>query len=320
MKHDHVNIEEARKQVVSPKAGSPIHTFAANLIHPKQASTSPLSKRRKVAQEALNTSSGKIFPISGFREPCNLFTPSIALYSKYSTSRPEKCISNLSNPSLILKYNSFVPSAPLLIKTQDFITASISNNTWKNYSAALRSFQKFEQSSGCTHNWPLDIGVLRAYTSFALSAGNLSPASVSNYLSAIRYLHLIKGIPAPQILQDELIKMIIRGVKNVKPVNSRTNKRRIVSLPLLQALKDEITTSSWSDFLKTAIWVLFSVAFFASARMGELVSPSRTFYDQSSTLRIRDVLDRGSSVLIHIRRPKSGKQQRGVFVSLSIPS
>ena len=181
--------------------------------------------------------------------------------------------------------------------------------------AALRSFQKFKQSLGCTHNWPLDIGVLRAYTSFALLAENLSSTSVSNYLSAIRYLHLIKGIPAPQILQDEMIKMIIRGAKNVKPVNSRTNKRRIVSLPLLQALKDKITTLSWSDYMKTTIRALFSVAFFASARMGKLVSPSRTSYDQSSTLRIRDVLDRGSSVLIHIRRPKSGNN-KGEFLYL----
>ena len=211
--------------------------------------------------------------------------------------------------------NSFAPPAPLLLKTQDYISASISNSTWRNYSAALSSFQKFELSTNISNPWPLEIGVLRAYTSFALSSGNLSPNTVSNYLSSLKFLHLIKGFPAPQILQDELIKMILRGAKNTNPNKFRDNKRRIVSLSLLQALQKEILESNWSPYLKTALWALFTVAFFASARMGELVSPSRSSFDASSTLSIRDVLVRGPRIIIHVRCPKSGNP-KGEFLYL----
>lgn len=90
-----------------------------------------------------------------------------------------------------------------------------------------------------------------------------------------------------------------------------SNKRRVVSLPLLQALLEEIERF----YLKTVVWALFSVAFFASVRMGKLVGPSRTSFDASSTLRVRDVLIKDSGIMIHLRRPKSGNP-KGEFLYL----
>lgn len=55
------------------------------------------------------------------------------------------------------------------------------------------------------------------------------------------------------------------------------------------------------------ILALFSLAFFGSCRMGELVSLSRTEFDSLSTLRLRDILDRSTSLLVHLKCPKSGK-------------
>ena len=135
------------------------------------------------------------------------FTTSCTLYPKYSAGRPNGCISKLTNPSLILKNKSFIPPGALLLKTQDLVAASISNSTWRNYSSALRSFQKFEIFSRVTYTWPLDIRAVRAYTSYALSEENLAPASVINYL--------IKGFPAPHILQDDMIQILISGAKNL---------------------------------------------------------------------------------------------------------
>lgn len=116
-------------------------------------------------------------------------------------------------------------------------------------------------------------------------------------------------------MEDEIIKILIKGAKNLNPSPSVPNRRRIVSLPLLQALKEEISRSSWSLYLKSTMWTIFSVAFFASARMGELLSPSRTSFDASSTLRFRDVIVRELCIMIHIRAPKSGNP-KGEFLYL----
>ena len=279
----------------------------------KETVTSAPKKRKSTHGPVITPgNSNLVFPVNSQNQ--NSFTPLCNLYPKYSAGRPNGCISKLTNPSLILKNKSFIPPGTLLLKTQDLVAASISNSTWRNYSSALRSFQKFEVFSRVTYTWPLDIGAVRAYTSYALSEGKLAPASVINYLSAMRYIHLIKGFPAPHILQDDMIQILIRGAKNLSNPPS-SNKRRVVSLPLLQALKEEIERSSWSLYLKTAVWALFSVAFFASARMGELVGPSRTSFDASSTLRVRDVLVRDSGIMIHLRRPKSGNP-KGEFLYL----
>lgn len=170
----------------------------------------------------------------------------------------------------------------------------------------MNSFRRFEKETQSCHSWPLEIGIIRAYTTFSLSAGRLSPSTVSSYLAGLRYLHIIRGFSVPSFLQDEHIKLILRGAKNISSPTSWGNRRRHVSIPLLQILREEINRSPWSSYLKTSLWALFCIAFFASARMGELVSTSRTSYDPKSTLRIRDILDRDSNILIHLRQPKSG--------------
>ena len=160
MQQDHIIIEDACKQITAPKPGSPVTIFTADLSLPDQDGPSPPSKSKRAANPIINTaahtaSSGNPTLSYIHPKPANFFSPSATLFSKYSTSRPEKCISNLTNSALILKNNSFAPPAPLLLKTQDYISASISNSTWRNYSAALSSFQKFEPSTNISNPWIL---------------------------------------------------------------------------------------------------------------------------------------------------------------------
>ena len=138
------------------KTWIPSPIFTTDLSLPDQDIPSPPSKRKRAAHPIINTaahsaSSGNPTLSYIHPKPANFFSPSATLFSKYSTSRPEKCNSNLTNSALILKNNSFAPPAPLLLKTQDYISASISNSTWRNYSAALSSFQKFELSTNISN-------------------------------------------------------------------------------------------------------------------------------------------------------------------------
>ena len=233
------------------------------------------------------------------------FIPPPSSFSKFSTN-PLLRQSVFVDSSSILANNHSIPPLPILTKTQEFIHASLSRATWSSYTSAMNSFRKFEKETKSCHSWPLELGIIRAFTTFSLSSGRLSPSTVSSYLAGLRYLHIIRGFSVPSFLQDEHIKLILRGAKNINSPTSWANRRRHVSIPILRILHEEIHKSPWSGYMKTSLWALFCLAFFASARMGELVSNSRTSYDPNSTLRIRDVLDRGSNILIHLRQPKSG--------------
>ena len=114
MRQDHIIIEDARKQIATPKPGSPVTVFTADLSLPDQDGPSPPSKRKRAAHPIINTaahsaSSGNPTLSYIHPKPANFFSPSATLFSKYSTSRPEKCISNLTNSALILK------TTPLLL-------------------------------------------------------------------------------------------------------------------------------------------------------------------------------------------------------------
>ena len=322
---DHVTLEAAFTQVAKPKDHTLHPAFSASLAQQpfNTQGSQPTNKRRKTtdltdahAQPSSNpTPTGIQVKLSHTTPISPSFTPSPTPWRKFSTARSNSRMSALADPTAILRNNIFIPPPNLVLSTQDFINASISHNTWKGYSSALCHFQAFEQAAGIRATWPLEIGVIRSYVSHSLSKASLSPKSIPSYLSALRFAHILKGMPAPAYLTDDTIKIIIRGAKNIEDVHKKPNLRRHISIPLLAIIREEIFKSSWHTFLKTSLWTLFSVSFFATARMGELVSPSRTSFDPSSTLRVRDVLDRSDNILIHIRNPKSGNPQ-GEFLHL----
>ena len=317
---DHISTEQSFKQVASPKSHPLPPAFSASLAQqPERASLhhAPTKKRKTLGESsAVNpTPTGSNNHFSHPSPHSIVFTPTPSPWRKFGSFRPLSCLSHMSNPKAVLKNESFLPPPDLVLHTQDFINASLSCNTWKSYSSALKHFQSFESASGMKVAWPLDLGVIRSYVSHSLSRGNLSSASIPSYLSALKFVHLIKGLPAPSFLTDDTVKLIIRGAKNLESTAKKPNLRRHISIPLLMIIRDQISKSGWHSFLKISLWTLFSLSFFATARMGELVSPSRTSYDASSTLRVRDVLDRSDNILIHIRCPKSGNPQ-GEFLYL----
>ena len=315
---EHLPPDKASKFISHPHAGSVITGFSADLAipaHPQTIIEAPAKRRRtspstdsdtRIQQGKTTTPPPPSRTILNPTPPQTLnFIPYPSSFSKFSAS-PLLRPSIFVDSSSILANNHSIPTMPILAKTREFIHASLSRATWSSYSSAMNSFRKFEKETRSSHSWPLELGIIRAYTTFSLSSGRLSPSTVSSYLAGLRYLHIIRGFSVPSFLQDEHIKLIIKGAKNINSPSSLANRRRHVSIPILRILQEEINNSPLSGYLKTSLWALFSLAFFASARMGELVSNSRTSYDPNATLRIRDVLDRDSNILIHLRQPKSG--------------
>lgn len=296
-RHDHLQKKDASGFISKPKPADTVQAFFVNL-QTEDDSFEPSSKKKKLSEVS---SSGKISNQS------NLFTAIPACFPKYSGSRPTSCASKLSDSTSIMSSSSSSTTIQILQNTQFLLNASIAGSTWSKYKSALNVFTAFASTLGFIPIWPLESGIIRQFTIYCLSSKKLAPASVESYLSALRFFHLLKGLKPPPLLQDDLVKLFLRGARNISLPSPSHQKRRAVTLPILLLLRKKITLSVWSNFLKTAFWALFSLAFFGSCRMGELVSISRTEFDSLSTLRLRDILDRSTSLLVHLKCPKSGK-------------
>jgi hypothetical protein len=85
---------------------------------------------------------------------------------------------------------------------------------------------------------------------------------------------------------------------------------------LLKVLGHKLASSGWEGVDVQAIWTIFTLGFFSSCRMGEMLGKHDLSFDPSSTLTWADIKAReDGSFLIHIKSPKSGRVG-GEFVDI----
>ncbi len=109
---------------------------------------------------------------------------------------------------------------------------------------------------------------------------------------------------------------MLKGSMNLELYKGPKNtQKNVMTLSILKILGHEIAKSNWSSYNKQAIWTAACIAFFGSFRMGELLCTSKSSFDAASNLTWGDVKVLESSVLVHIKSPKS-KNKGGDFVDI----
>jgi len=92
--------------------------------------------------------------------------------------------------------------------------------------------------------------------------------------------------------------------------------RKVMTLPLLIILGNQIATSNWSDTSKQLVWTAATLAFFGSMRFGELLPACKNSFCPEDTFLWSDVKSLSEdSFLLHIKTPKS-KAKEGEFVDI----
>ncbi len=130
------------------------------------------------------------------------------------------------------------------------VSASISENTRKDYNKVWRDYAKF--SSSVFPSLPLlpsSPGVIFFFTAHLFNL-SLSPASVVSKLSAISYINKLKGFPDP--CSHFLIQKLVTGGKKLKP---QSDSREPLSLGLLHAM---------ISFLPKLLWPIYETLLFRS--------------------------------------------------------
>lgn len=196
--------------------------------------------------------------------------------------------------------------------------ASLASGTWKKYASGWKTFDAYEAWIGKKFSWPLSKETIRGFAVYCITERKLRPSSVRTYLSSLVCLHKLKGYTSYE-MKDSLVDAILKGAGNLLLVSPTppSNTRRVMTLPLLRHLGHKLKLSGWSKCSQQTIWTAAVVAFFASARMGELLAAADHSFDTTANLTWACVQYRAdsNSFLVHVRLPKTGAKE-GDFLDI----
>lgn len=193
---------------------------------------------------------------------------------------------NLINASDILP----VETGTLYSRAENLIMHSCTQQSWKRHRSAWALFDKFSNELQLEIVWPVNISIVRAFATWAVTSRNLKVDTVKTYISSLNVAHYLKGLSPPEYFKDKCLKMILKGSENVTALQSKSLKQRLsMNLSLLKILAHRIFASSWEKTTKLCIWAACAVAFYTSCRLGELLAPRRLGFDKATTLKWADV-------------------------------
>ena len=141
---------------------------------------------------------------------------------------------------------------------------SKSNATWSSYRTAEKMLLLCQKKYKTKFEWPMTKDNTYMWIYWLVEDRGLISATISNYLSGARQLHVAKGLEPPQ-LRDEQVKDILKGRSNMEAAKSssfRTKEGRMpMTIPLMKLLKGKIGHSNMDPDMKLLLWTVSTLAF-----------------------------------------------------------
>ena len=201
--------------------------------------------------------------------------------------------------------NSFA-KVPVPDSTKELLAESanhaLSRSTWSTYRTAQNHLEACQREAGRRMELPLSGVDVLAFTSWLLEKRGVRGVTVDAYLSALRQVHLAKGVEPPN-LRPEMVKMVVQGRKHMEAAQDRAHGR-ITRLPvtvdMLKLLKAELADSAYPFQRKRLVWTVCSLNFFGGFRVHETLSKFEGHFDPAFCLLGRDI--EVKEVLVNNRR------------------
>ena len=220
------------------------------------------------------------------------------------------------------KVNSIVKPCNLLPEGMDSLVKDFSSlmlgssspYTWGKHCSALSLYNRFCNEFNIDNIFPIDIKHMRAFTTWALSSHGLQPSTVRSYLSSLKIVHELKDTVCVNFANDKCVKMLLKGANGTNI--TKKPARLAMNYHILKILSHRIANTNWCTMSKQVIWTAFTVCFFTSTRMGELVCKHENNLKQENTLTWNNVnflSDQG--VLLFIPHTKT-TGYRGAFIDI----
>jgi len=148
--------------------------------------------------------------------------------------------------------------------------------------------------------------------------------TLNSYLAGIRNLHIVQGIDPP-VLRSELVKMILKGRKNIEAgqrlAGEGKQERQPVTPDILRLIKSRIAQGENSQHDMKTAWTVCTLLYHGAFRPAELLVRQRGKFDPAFTLLKKDIvlvesISNGGSVQIRIKAPKEDKDLRAHIVDV----
>ena len=196
------------------------------------------------------------------------------------------------------------------------VTAAYADATWNKIFSAFNCFQKFccEKNFDCS--FPVNEYTLGSFINWATFERNISPSTISAYMSHIKLLHKLQGYTTIGC-DSFLCKTQVKGAQNLQFYKQNySHTKKVMTLPLPRILGHELANCNWSDHSKLVVWTTYTVAFMGSFRLGEILPKSEFSFNKHETLLWKDVkFLKDGSIQIHNKIPKT-RTKNGEVVSL----
>lgn len=195
------------------------------------------------------------------------------------------------------------------------IERGVAPSTLTTYDSGKKRYISF-----CTefHFTPLPVeeSVLCRFVAF-LSLVPLSHQSIRSYLSAVRHMQIMSGLPDPVFSSFPRLDYALKGVRRDALPRKRANR-----LPITPDLLRKISIA-WRqqspDWDRIMLWAAFCLGFFGFMRAGEFTCPSHEAFTPHMLSRADVSVDSHSTpthLAVHLRQSKTDQFGAGVTLQL----
>jgi hypothetical protein len=228
-------------------------------------------------------------------------------------------------PQLVWQARSEIEQEQL----QMLSSLALAKGTWKNYNTAEGLLRMCCREKEIVWELPVAESTIVSFVLWLAFERGVSSATISNYLSGVRNLHIVKGVKCPEI-RGEKVELLLRGKKNLEQIVKReagVSSRRPVTPDILRLLKARISDSSLQLIDKKLVWAVCSSMFFGAFRGHEILCKQEGQFDPAFTLLAEDVAVRGAAggqgkwLEYKIKNPKEDKAGKVAVIDVyqSIP-
>ena len=207
----------------------------------------------------------------------------------------------------------------------DALNLAVSENTKSQYRTAWNHVFRCGYYTKQDMGFPFDLTKTMNYVGFLMEIRNVSAKTISQYLSALRYIHLVQG-KDPSCLRPDIVSLILRGKEHWEEVEQTlANKpRRVaVTVPMMKYIKRSLVKMNTSKEEKLMIWTVCTLMFCGSLRVHKVLSKVDTPCPQSTLmyedLEISEIcVEKIKKYIIKLRlkSPKENRVGSGVVIEI----